>query len=234
MGKYWVTYEGDEKVPKKSKWFYHVRFVRKDGKEEFLLHPSAFVNARGREGIQPEPDSRHYLTHDVYTYVTSLPDPAKNKDTATFRTNTLRPGDSLFYSKGFMIIQGLSEKKDLPKDLFGENGKLYEAPVKVFSKTGTSYTVTTRYALAKGEVLAVPDTVISEGLVLQLQNVAADSTIQLGVKESDAVLKYVTLKAYKFPYISFLWIGVAITAIGILMSMLHRIRLNRASAADES
>jgi cytochrome c-type biogenesis protein CcmF len=230
MGKYWVTYEGDEKVPKKSKWFYHVRFERKDGKENFMLHPSAFVNARGREGIQPEPDSRHYLTHDVYTYVTSLPDPEKNKDTATFRSNTLRPGDSLFYSKGFMVVLGLTEKKDLPKDLFGENGKLYEAPVKVFSKTGTSYTVTTRYALAKGEVLAVPDTVISEGLVLQLQNVAADSTIQLGVKESDAVLKYVTLKAYKFPYISFLWIGVGITALGILMSMVHRIRLNRESA----
>lgn len=232
MGKYWVTYERDEKVPQKSRWLYHVRFERKDGSETFMLRPSAFVNARGREGIQPEPDSRHYLTHDVYTYVTSLPDPDKNKDTASFRTNTMRPGDTLFYSKGFMVVQGLSEKKDLPKDLFGDDGKLFEAPVKVFSKTGTSYTVTTRYALAKGEVLAVPDTVVSEGLVLQLQQVAADSTLQLGVKESDAVLKYVTLKAYKFPYISFLWIGVAITAIGILMSMLHRIRLNRSSGEN--
>jgi cytochrome c-type biogenesis protein CcmF len=231
MGKYWVTYEGDEKQPNKAKWFYNVHFERKDGKEEFRLRPSAFVNARGREGIQPEPDSRHYITHDVYTYVTSLPDPDKNRDTASFRTTTLRIGDSLFYSKGFMILLGLQEKKNLPKDLFGDNGQLFEAPVRVFSKTGTSYSVTPRYAMAKGEVLAVPDTVISQGLVLQLQGVSmADSTIQLGVKESDAVLKYVTLKAYKFPYISFLWLGVLITAIGILMSMVHRIRLNRDSA----
>lgn len=232
MGKYWVTYEGDEKQPNKARWFYHLRVQRKDGKEEFMLRPTAFVNSRGREGIQPEPDSRHYLTHDIYTYVTSLPDPAKNKDTASFRTTAMRPGDSLFYSKGFIILNGLYEKKDLPEKLFGKEGKLYEAPVRVYSKTGTSYSLTIRHALAKGEVLAVPDTVISEGLVLQLQNVSlADSTIQLGVKESDAVLKYVTLKAYKFPYISFLWLGVLITAIGILISMVHRIRLNRESAA---
>jgi cytochrome c-type biogenesis protein CcmF len=37
-------------------------------------------------------------------------------------------------------------------------------------------------------------------------------------------MDYVTLKAYKFPLIRMLWLGVAITAIGILMSMWQRIR----------
>jgi len=229
MGKYWVTYEGDERQPGKSRWFYHLRFQRKDGKEEFRLSPSAFVNARGREGIQPEPASRHYADHDVYTYVTSLPDPAKAKDTANFQTRTLKAGDSLFYSKGFMILQELREKKDLPKDLFGEDGKLYEVPVRIFAKTGSTYTVTPKLAIAKGQPLAVPDTITAEGLILQLQQVDTDGTLHLGVKESDAVLKYVTLKAYRFPFILFLWLGVYITAIGILISMLHRIRLNRST-----
>jgi cytochrome c-type biogenesis protein CcmF len=230
MGKYWVTYEGEEKQANKSRWFYHMRFQRKDGKEEFVLSPSAFVNARGREGIQPEPASRHYFNHDVYTYITSLPDPEKNKDTASFVTSTLKTGDSLFYSKGFLIIQDVKQKDNLPKELFGDSGYLYEAPIKVYSKTGTSYSVTPRLAFAKGEILAVPDTIISESLVLQLQKINPDKSVQLGVKESDAVLKYVTLKAYKFPYILFLWLGVGITALGILMSMANRIRLNRQSA----
>ena len=231
MGKYWVTYEGDEKQPNKARWFYRLRFQRKDGKEEFLLSPTAFVNARGREGIQPEPASRHYADHDVYTYVTSLPDPAKNTDTASFHTSTLKAGDSLFYSKGFIVLQAVTEKKDLPKDIFGDSGQLYEAPIKVYSKTGTSYSRIARLAITKGEILSVPDTVVSESLVLQLQKVNTDKSVELGVKESDAVLKYITLKAYKFPYILFLWIGVAITAIGILISMVHRIRLNRSGAA---
>jgi cytochrome c-type biogenesis protein CcmF len=231
MGKYWVTYESEEKQPNKARWFYHMRFQRKDGKEEFVLSPSAFVNARGREGIQPEPASRHYLNHDVYTYITSLPDPEKNKDTSSFVMNTLKPGDSVFYSKGYMILGNVTQKDNLPKDIFGDNGSLYEAPIKIYSKNGTSYSITARYAIAKGGAMALPDTVVSESLILQLQNVNADKSVELGVKESNAVLKYVTLKAYKFPYILLLWLGVAITALGILMSMVRRIQLNRSKKA---
>jgi len=227
MGKYWVTYEGEEKQPNKARWFYHMRFQRKDGKEEFVLSPSAFVNARGREGIQPEPASRHYFGHDVYTYITSLPDPEKNKDTSSFQTKTLKAGDSLFYSKGFLVLLDVKQRDSLPVEIFGDNGSLWEVPIRVFSKTGTSYSVTSRYAVAKGAVMAMPDTITSESLVLQLQKVNPDKTVELGMKESNSVMKYVTLKAYKFPFIKFLWIGVGITALGILMSMVRRIQLNR-------
>ena len=85
-------------------------------------------------------------------------------------------------------------------------------------------------AFAKGELLPVPDTITSESLVVALQKVKADKTVELGVKESNAVMQYVTLKAYKFPYIKILWYGIVVTAIGILMSMFRRISLNRRSA----
>jgi cytochrome c-type biogenesis protein CcmF len=75
----------------------------------------------------------------------------------------------------------------------------------------------------------VPDTVLAENLVLQLQKVNPDNSVELGVKESDSVMQYVTLKAYKFPYIKLLWFGVVITAIGIIMSMIRRIRLEAKS-----
>lgn len=232
MGRYWVTYEGEEQQPNKSRWFYHLNFQRKDGKEEFRLSPSAFVNARGREGIQPEPASRHYLDHDVYTYITSLPDPAKNQDTTSFQTKTMKKGDSLFYSKGYMVLLDITEKSrdSLPENLFGKDGHLYEAPVRVFSKNGTSYTLTSRFAVAQGKPMAIPDTITSEGLIVQLQDVRPDNTVEFGFREPNTIMKYITLKAYRFPYITFLWIGVAITAIGILLSMIHRIRLNRKEA----
>ena len=73
----------------------------------------------------------------------------------------------------------------------------------------------------------LPDTITAESLVIQLQKVNADKTIELGTKESNAVMEYVTIKAYKFPFINLLWAGVLVTAIGILMSMVRRIQLNR-------
>jgi len=227
MGKYSLTYEGDSTHPKKALWFYKIRFKSKDGKEEFVLQPNAFVNYKGNEGLMANPASRHYWDHDVFTYITSLPNPAKQEDTATFHSNVLKPGDSLFYSNGFMVFQDVKAKDSLPVELFGPDGSLQEASLKIFSKTGSIYSVTSKLATAKGEMLALPDTIIAESLVLQLQKVNPDKSIELGVKESNAVMKYVTLKAYKFPFIRLLWFGVLITATGIIISMVRRIRLNR-------
>lgn len=229
MGKYSLTYESDSAHPKKQLWFYKIRFKSKDGKEEFVLRPNAFVNYKGNEGLMANPSSKHYWDHDVFTYITSLPNPDKKADTASLLPHALKPGDSLFYSAGFMVLQDVKKRDSLPEELFGKDGELYEAPIKIFSKTGSIFSVTSRLAFVKGSMLAIPDTITAEGLVLQLQKVNPDKSIQLGVKESGALMKYVTLKAYKFPFINLLWAGVLVTALGITISMVHRIRLNRVS-----
>ncbi|HPG12507.1 MAG TPA: cytochrome c assembly protein, partial [Chitinophagaceae bacterium] len=118
-------------------------------------------------------------------------------------------------------------KDSLPPDIFGDTGKLFETPVKIFAKTGSVYSVTSRLAMVKGENLSLPDTITSESLIFQMQQIKPDKSMELGLKESNAIMKYVTIKAYKFPFINLLWFGVIITAIGILMSMVRRIQLNR-------
>jgi cytochrome c-type biogenesis protein CcmF len=231
MGKYWVTYEGDRKHPKKEQWFYNIRMETKDSSENFILNPSAFINVKGQEGIQPEPDNKKYWDHDVFTYITALPDPDKNKDTASFVTSKLRKGDSLFYSGGFMIIEDVRPVDSVPADIkkiLGPDGKITEAPIKVYSKTGSIFSLSPKLTSIRGDDIIVPDTLIPENLVIRLDKVNPDNSIELAVKESDAVMKYVTLKAYKFPHINLLWGGVIITAIGIIISMVHRIRQNRA------
>jgi len=45
-------------------------------------------------------------------------------------------------------------------------------------------------------------------------------------------MDYITMKAYKFPFINLLWAGVLITAIGIIISMVRRIQLNRRDKAE--
>src|SRR5262249_46212495 len=108
----------------------------------------------------------------------------------------------------------------------GENGSLFEAFLRIISKTGSIFSIQPKLAIAKGERIAIPDTVTSEGLVVRLDKVNADKSIELGVKESNSVLEYITLKAYKFPWINILWLGVMIMATGILISMVRRIQLN--------
>lgn len=227
MGRYSLTYLGDSAHPKKQQWFYKIRLQSNDGKEDFVLRPNAFVNYKGNEGLMANPDAKHYWDHDVFTYITSVPNPDQSKDTSTFRPRNGKAGDTVFYSKGFIVLGNVSRKDSVPEEIFGKGGYMVELPLTVYPGTGTSITLTTRQVMLKGALFPMPDTIHSEGMILQLQQVAADKSVELGIKESDALLKYVTLKAYRFPYIFLLWAGVYITATGLLISMVYRIRLNR-------
>ncbi|MFI5128725.1 MAG: cytochrome c biogenesis protein CcsA [Chitinophagales bacterium] len=230
MGKYDVTFIGDSAHPKKEQRYYKIHFKSRTDKEEFTLKPDAFVNYKGNEGIMANPDAKHYLDHDIFTYISGLSNNSK-PDTAQFQTHILKPGDSLDYDGGFILLKGVTEepKEKLPVDLFGKDGSLYQASLQIRANTGSVYSLTSRLAIAKGTPLALPDTILPENLQLQLLRVNSDQSIELGVKTTDKTLEFVTLKAYKFPYINVLWIGIVVTAFGILLSMVRRIRQNLAN-----
>jgi cytochrome c-type biogenesis protein CcmF len=46
--------------------------------------------------------------------------------------------------------------------------------------------------------------------------------LQMGVKESGAITDLITLKVYEFPMINLLWLGVILTVIGFVMSIIQR------------
>ncbi len=226
MGNYDVTYTGDSAHPKKQQWYFKVHFKSRTNKEEFTLVPDAFVNYKGNEGLMANPSARHYWDHDIFAYISGLPNPDKNKDTATFRSNIIKPGDSIFYSKGFLVLNKLTTKDSIPFAGFQAGDKATVATIKVHSFNKTSYTAEPLLLNQKGNLFAIPDTIMSESLILRINKIDGEQ-VDLGVKESNSIMEYVTLKAYKFPYVLVLWIGIIITAVGILISMVRRIRLNR-------
>jgi cytochrome c-type biogenesis protein CcmF len=231
MGKYDVQYTGDSAHPKKQQWYFNIHFKSRTDNEEFILQPNAFVNYKGNEGLMANPASRHYWDHDVFTYVSALPNPEKNKDTASFRSNPVSIGDSIFYSKGFVVLEKITSKDNMPFEGFQPGDKAAVATLKVHSFNKTSYTSEPLLITKKGNSFAVLDTVTAESLVLRINSIREDGNgADIGLKESNAILQYVTLKAYKFPFIRLLWGGIIITAIGILMSMVQRIRSNKLKA----
>jgi cytochrome c-type biogenesis protein CcmF len=232
MGKYWVTYDMDSTHPKKSLWYYRLKFERKDGKESFDLYPNAFVNYKGNTGLMANPDARHYFTHDIFTYITSLPDPDKNKDTASFHPVTKKIGDSIFYSKGFIVLEDLQTVKNIPNAGFGPNDSASVATLKVYAQTTSTYTIKPILVNKGGVNYVQPDTLIAESIVLQLQK-ADGNTAEIGIKESASLMQYVTLKAYKFPYIILLWAGTVIMVLGFFISMFNRLQTKSLKRKEE-
>jgi cytochrome c-type biogenesis protein CcmF len=98
--------------------------------------------------------------------------------------------------------------------------------MKIHSKTSSIYTVKPTLIDIGGDPFAKPDTVVQESLIFQVQKVEGN-VVSMGIKESDSVLQYVTLKAYKFPYINLLWLGTIIMFIGFMISMAWRRHTNK-------
>ncbi len=227
MGKYWVTYEKDSAHPKKPLWFYDIKFEEKKDSTAFTLTPNAFINYKGNVGLMANPDAKHFWNYDVFTYITSLPDPEKSKeDTSTFRTDTLSVGDTIFYSKGFAVLEKLASRDNIPDAGFSPTDSASVATIKVFAQSESIYTIEPLLINKGGNLMAYPDTVTTESLVLQLQKVNS-SNVEIGIKESDSIMQYVTLKAYKFPFINLLWLGTILMVTGFGMSMVRRVQMNR-------
>lgn len=229
MGKFWVTYEGDSIHPKKPLWFYHLNFQSKDSTDSFVLSPNAFVNYKNQQGLMANPDAKHYWNYDIFTYITSLPDPNKTKDTSTFKTVDTKIGDTVFYSKGYVVIEDVKSFKNIPNVPLSANDSASIATLKIFAKTGSVYTGKPILINKDGNAFPQTDTLTSESLVFQLQKVDGKN-VQLGLKESEALLQYVTLKAYKFPFINLVWAGTILTVIGFFISMFHRRQQGRLSS----
>ncbi len=228
MGKYMVTYKGDSLNNRNHKRYYEINFIKKSNKETFSLYPDIIENNKGAEGVTPNPDAKHYWNKDIFTYLTFLGDPAKirSKDTSTFRINDIKIGDTLFYSNGLMVVNSVLVNPKNEKYNFSSSDTAIALDITVISKEGNRYGAQPLIQVVNGAIDRVPDTVMAQSLVLQFNQVKDQQkgVLELGVKETSGVLDFVTLKAYEFPFINVLWMGILVMVIGFVMSIVQRVK----------
>src|SRR5690606_20566698 len=118
------------------------------------------------------------------------------KDTASFRMNKVLEGDTVFYSNGYAVVDRIIsankyDNKDLP---IVDSAWLSE--VTVYAKDGRNFKVQPAYFVKDNLPSVKTDTVVSQSLIFNL-NKTESGQAELGIKESDAIMRYITLKAYK-------------------------------------
>ena len=75
------------------------------------------------------------------------------------------------------------------------------------------------------------DTLYAQNLFMRFIGVNENKQLRIGIKESDMPIDYVTVKAYVFPFINLVWLGLVIMAAGLILSMLQRGSFNRLQSA---
>jgi cytochrome c-type biogenesis protein CcmF len=227
---YMVTYAGDSAGNEKGRLFNRFNFVKKDNSESFTLMPDVYV---GKDEIRSSnPGTKRYLTKDIYTYITYKDPNGGEPDTAKFTIKELAEGDTAFYSKGYLILNRVVKNPNNAKYHFKPTDAALMADITLVGKDSMHYKASPLIQLDEVGINQVDDTVYAQNLYLQFAGVTDSKKIKIGIKESDKIIDFVTLKAFLFPYINLVWLGLLVMALGIIMSMIKRAKLSTVVAAS--
>lgn len=235
MGPYEVTYLRDSFGNEKGRRFYELLFQRKDAGskkvlEQFTLWPDVYIMKDNN--MSSNPDTKTYLNKDVFTYISyAINNSKEEEDTAQFTIKEMAEGDTAFYSNGIIILNSVVKNPVNEKYNFKPTDAALMADITLISKDSLHFKAMPLIQVDGIGVNQIDDTVYAQNLYVKFAGVTDGRKIKLGIKESDKLIQYVTLKAYIFPYINLVWLGLIIMALGIIMSAVKRAKLSTFYAA---
>lgn len=224
MGGYELTYMGD--TVEEPNHYYRVRYRKMENdtgriKEEFILSPNAQINKK--MGLVSSPDSKHYLTHDIFTYVTSTIDKEQMKDTTSFTTQKVKKGDSLFFANGSMVFEGFDTAVHNPNYVKEPGDIAVFAKLKVYNSRGMKLLTDPVFVIRGNDILHLTDTLTEAELITRLDRIdPKDGSAEISFKSAGGMKEYITMKAIIFPYINVLWFGTVVMILGFAISLRKR------------
>ena len=194
------------------------------------------VQYNPRMGTSSNPDTKHFLSHDIYTHVTygTLSDTQKARDDA-YKEPTNFVGhinDTIFASNAIIRIDSITT--NLSEEEYAKNDSLLivTAVLKATDITGKIYRATPQYILKNNMVMPDEFELNELGLKFIFWKINPNEgsvEIQMAEKVNN-VKDFIVIEAYMFPMINLLWLGCLIMVFGTTIAVIERIRLNKKTA----
>lgn len=230
MGKYMVSYTSSEK--KGNETFYKVDFMKPDnntGRETlFSLYPS--VNRNTRMGTVYNPDTKHFITKDIFTFISFAQQDVGQADTSGFNKvidKEMMMQDTVVYQRMYFIldtiIAGMNEN-----DM---NNASIVAKFRVLSmELGKRLFADARYEIINGQISQTDAFVEPVGMKIRFEGLSDNnSAIKVGLYTQQE--DYIVLKAVVFPFMNIIWLGAIIMSFGFIYSIYRRRKQKEQSAA---
>lgn len=229
MGNYFVTYKGSRKEGMNI--YYDVEYLKKNETGDYVhaFQLSPHIQLNPRMGNIAEPDTRHFLTKDIYTHITYANLETKKEVNADGykepNNNNVAKGDTFFTTNSIVILEGLTTNID--KEKFGiQNADIVVgAELKLFDVYGKTYNALPIYYITDSIPNVIEDEVKELGLKFAFWQIHPETgKIDISVSEKASEKKdFIVMKAIVFPYINVLWMGCIIMIIGTGMAIRKRI-----------
>lgn len=233
MGDYFIMYKGNKKEGVNI--FYDVEYLKKDANgnlsETFTLRPRIQLNQQ--MGNVAEPDTKHFLTKDIYTHITYADLETKKELNSDGykepRNNNIAKGDTFFTANSIVVLEGLTTQLDKEKLGIQKADIAVGAMLKVFDVYGKTFDVVPVYYIIDSIPNVIEAKVDELGLKFAFWQINPETgKVDISVSEKQSGKKdFIVMKAIVFPYINILWMGCIIMIIGTVMAIRNRIKRSR-------
>ena len=210
--------EGDTLEIAPENTYYEIEYRKPNGKA-FSLFPRAQINP-DMGGILASPDIHTEIGKDLYTHVSSIPDPKSEKNWSDMEEIRAAINDTFFVNDYVAKLENVKRVLEVDGVELGENDVAVQATINVLGES-QEYTSKPLFIIKDNMMGQLPDEINDLGVRLTLVNVHPDEnnfTIGISTTQKD----YVILKAMIKPMINLLWAGTLLLMIGFGIAMYRR------------
>ena len=223
---YYKTGDTLEILPENT--YYRVAYKDKKSGEDFVLFPRAQVNEE-MGGLLASPAIKKYWGHDIYSHISSVLDPRKEKPWTEPKESTLSVGDTIFLNDYFAVFRAIEPAHETA-GLNLKKGDIALQADMIVSGEKREYHCHPVFVVRDRMVGRLPDEVEDLGVRLSLNAIdPVKGKFTFGV--STAQKDYIILKAAEKPFINLLWSGTLLMALGFGLGLRER-RGKRAAGAS--
>jgi cytochrome c-type biogenesis protein CcmF len=211
---------GDTLSIRPENTYYRVNYEDKKSGEAFTLYPRAQVNEE-MGGILSSPALQRFVGHDIYSHITSVPDPRKEQPWSPSIPHELSVGDTLFLNDYFAVFRAIEQAHEVPGIKLEPGDIALQADMIISGEKGRQYHAHPIFLLRDRQIGRVPDEVEDLGLRLTLDQIdPVKGKFTLGV--STTAKDYIVLQATEKPFINLLWGGTLLMGLGLTLSIRQR------------
>lgn len=223
-----ATFTKTEEISPNKYFEVQYQYLDKDGKvrDQFVLRPN--IQDNKKMGPVVNPDTRHYLTKDIFTHITfeSSMENFEEKDFDNFKTDTVSIGQTFTTDDA---NRQLTLRKINVLSNPSEVDKLHLQAEVVVNTIGDTFIA--RPEFISEDKIRIKESVIEQaGVLVVMDRIISDKDKPGEMKfiitsaTRRPKLEYIILKAIEFPYINLLWGGTVIMVFGFILAIIQRFK----------
>jgi cytochrome c-type biogenesis protein CcmF len=197
--------------------YFEVDYREPNGKI-FTLYPRVQVNKK--MGAAFSPDIRRHVDRDLYTYISTAPDPSSETTWSKPEVHSVALKDTFFVNDYVAILDNVVSTKEVEGMTLGPNDAAVKAMIRILDKE-REYTMSPVFIIKDRMIGRKHDTSEELGLRVQLNEIdprTGKFTFSTNTTQRD----YIVMKAMEKPFINVLWIGTFVLVIGFILSTVRR------------